>query len=115
MDNQLRSAQEKYFNTLDYKGIIDSKETFRLFVMQFLYDYINKGFVKNEEIVKKINFLIDCLTSNTCLFTDKFMCIGKKGLNNRFTYTFPFEFTEPNLCSSPDGYDYFEFDNDLLH
>jgi hypothetical protein len=33
MDNQLRSAQEKYFNTLDYKGIIDPKETFRLFVM----------------------------------------------------------------------------------
>jgi hypothetical protein len=43
------------------------------------------------------------------------MCIGKKGLNNRFTYTFPFEFEEPNLCFDPNGYDYFKFDNDLLH
>ena len=115
MDNQIRSAQEKYFNTLEYIGFVDDKETFRLFLMQFLYDYVNKGFVKDEKIVKKINFLIDCLTSNTCLFTDKFMCIGKKEANDRFTYTFPFEFTEPSLCSSPEGYDYFRFDIDELH
>lgn len=111
MEDSIKKAIQKYANTLKNLGYINPNEGYNILAISFIQDFIRKGYIDSDNI-KVVSESLDLTLRNSCVFSERFICVTLHSRYDRFTYTFPFTLKDyTNLCEHLNqGFTYtFEF------
>ena len=67
-DNILAQSLNRYFIILQHTGYINDQTTFKLVLLSFIEEFLNKyqGYI-TEEDYNKISRIVSCMADNSCL------------------------------------------------
>ena len=85
MDEVLLVGIKKYFKTLEYVGQINPKEAKKLYILNFLKEYI----VSLTKVDERVYIVFECLYKGSCTINRRLECITFSD-SDGFTYTFNF-------------------------
>lgn len=90
MDNNIITDPiKKYFNTLEFKGFINSKETRILMLLLFLKEYIDYTLEVQQPDIN-IYYIYNCLYKQSCTIDKRLNDMYYHLENDKFTYIFNF-------------------------
>jgi hypothetical protein len=87
--NIITDPIKRYFNTLEFKGSIDTKETKILMLLLFLNEYIDYTLRKKQPDINIYHFY-NCLYKQSCTITKRLKDMCYHVENDKFTYIFDF-------------------------
>ena len=67
-DNVLAWSLNRYFVILEHTGYINDQMTFKLVLLSFIEEFLNKyqGYITEEDYAK-VNKIVSCIADNSCL------------------------------------------------